>query len=111
MSVYADGGRIGFASGTPDPGMMQGLGALRGQQKQNTNTKIIDMMPDIQILTGSENTIDAQQVFPNDIAIAIGDSNNGSTVHRVYIIIYNSIYIYIYIFIHTICRRAAAKSG
>jgi len=69
MSVYADGGRIGFASGTPDPGMMQGLGAL----KQNPNTKTIDMMPDIQILTGSENTIDAQQVFPNDIAIAIGD--------------------------------------
>jgi len=73
MSVYADGGRIGFASGTPDPGMMQGLGALKGQQKQNPNTKTIDMMPDIQILTGSENTIDAQQVFPNDIAIAIGD--------------------------------------
>jgi len=71
MSVYADGGRIGFASGTPDPGMMQGLGALGDQQ--NPNTKTIDMMPDIQILTGSENTIDAQQVFPNDIAIAIGD--------------------------------------
>jgi len=73
MSVYADGGRIGFASGPPDPGMMQGLGGLKGQQKQNPNTKTIDMMPDIQILTGSENTIDAQQVFPNDIAIAIGD--------------------------------------
>ena len=58
MSVYADGGRIGFASGTPDPGMMQGLGALGG-------------LPD-----PSENTIDAQQVFPKDMEIKLMMSNS-----------------------------------
>jgi len=84
MSVYADGGRIGFESGTPDPRMMQspgikqGLGALGGQQ--NTDTKTIDMMPDIQILTGSENTIGAQQVYPKDmeIKLMIGDSDRNN---------------------------------
>jgi hypothetical protein len=63
------------------PGMMQGLGALKG--RQNPNTKTADMMPDIQILTGSENTIDAQQVFPKDIEdieikLMMGDSDRNN---------------------------------
>ena len=64
---YAIGGR-GLAGGPPPSQQM-----LQGQKNSSPDIKNIDMMPDIKLLTGSGNTIDAQQVFPNDIAISIGD--------------------------------------
>ena len=69
MADFAVGGRVGFSMG----GL--GLGALAVEQN-----------PDIKILTGSENTIDAEQIYPSEspikdmeITLMMGDSDRNNS--------------------------------